>query len=82
MVRISLRREIEAICWKAGISPKDVESIEITPSVGGGRGPSLIITTGLIPVEGGRWRREITEIPYEWKYDDEEDTDGTRQEPG
>jgi hypothetical protein len=61
-----LKKEIESICWKAGVNPKQVEEIKISPM-------DLVVTMQEIPVENGVYERVIRTIPY--VYEDEPDGD-------
>lgn len=65
--RINLKQEIESICWKAGVDPKQVEEIKISPM-------DLVVTMREIPIEGGVFERIIRTIPY--AYEDEPKSDG------
>lgn len=61
---LKLKKEIESICWKAGVDPKQVEEIKMSPM-------NLVLTLREIPVENGVFERVIRTIPY--VYEDEPD---------
>ena len=64
MKKINLKAEIESICWKAGVNPKQVEEIKISPM-------DLVVTMREIPVDGGIYERVIRTIPYAYEEDEE-----------
>lgn len=60
--RINLKIEIESICWRIGVSPKDVELIEIRPM-------DVSVTLHAVATEFGHDQITRT-VPFDWAEDE------------
>jgi len=68
---IKLKSEIESICWKVGVNPKEVERIVISPM-------DVELTMREYPLEGLARQRQIITVPYAYE-DDRGDQEEDRE---
>lgn len=65
---IKIKEEIESLCWKAGVPPKEVAEIVITPM-------TISFTIREVPIGGDAYDKVIRTLPYAY-----EDGDGGQEE--
>ena len=67
MKKINLKAEIESICWKVGVNPKEVQLIEIRPM-------DVSVTLRETPTESG-YDKVTRTTPYAYEGDEDGDTE-------